>query len=70
MIKKVSAQEVRKANPVQVKFQAKFYPEDMAEVLIQDIMQKLLFLHIKEGILSGEIYCPSEIAKLLGLYAV
>jgi hypothetical protein len=47
LIKKVSAQQVRKANPVQVKFQAKFYPEDMAEVLIRDIMQKLFFLHIK-----------------------
>ncbi|CAO2628670.1 Ezr [Lemmus lemmus] len=68
--KKVSAQEVRKENPVQFKFRAKFYPEDVAEELIQDITQKLFFLQVKEGILSDEIYCPPETAVLLGSYAV
>ncbi|MEJ1275427.1 hypothetical protein NN561_006324 [Cricetulus griseus] len=68
--KKVSAQEVRKENPVQFKFRAKFYPEDVAEELIQDITQKLFFLQVKDGILSDEIYCPPETAVLLGSYAV
>lgn len=68
--KKVSAQEVRKENPVQFKFRAKFYPEDVSEELIQDITQKLFFLQVKEGILSDEIYCPPETAVLLGSYAV
>uniref|UniRef100_A0A2K5XVJ1 Ezrin n=1 Tax=Mandrillus leucophaeus TaxID=9568 RepID=A0A2K5XVJ1_MANLE len=68
--KKVSAQEVRKENPLQFKFRAKFFPEDVAEELIQDITQKLFFLQVKEGILSDEIYCPPETAVLLGSYAV
>ncbi|XP_067398592.1 ezrin isoform X1 [Emydura macquarii macquarii] len=68
--KKVSAQEVRKENPLQFKFRAKFFPEDVSEELIQDITQKLFFLQVKEGILSDEIYCPPETAVLLGSYAV
>uniref|UniRef100_A0A8B9BGG3 Ezrin n=1 Tax=Anser brachyrhynchus TaxID=132585 RepID=A0A8B9BGG3_9AVES len=68
--KKVSAQEIRKENPLQFKFRAKFFPEDVSEELIQDITQKLFFLQVKEGILSDEIYCPPETAVLLGSYAV
>ncbi|EPQ05264.1 Ezrin [Myotis brandtii] len=68
--KKVLAQEVRKENPLQFKFRAKFCPEDVSEELIQDIMQKLFFLHVKEGILSNEIYCPPETVVLLGSYAM
>ncbi|XP_004701985.2 ezrin [Echinops telfairi] len=68
--KKVSAQELRKENPLQFKFRAKFYPEDVPEELIQDITQKLFFLQVKDGILSDEIYCPPETAVLLGSYAV
>ncbi|KAM8945553.1 ezrin [Pelodytes ibericus] len=68
--KKVSAQEVRKENPLQFKFRAKFFPEDVSEELIQDITQKLFFLQVKEGILSDEVYCPPETAVLLGSYAV
>lgn len=30
-------QDVKKENPLQFKFRAKFYPEDVAEELIQDI---------------------------------
>uniref|UniRef100_G3T3I0 Ezrin n=1 Tax=Loxodonta africana TaxID=9785 RepID=G3T3I0_LOXAF len=68
--KKVSAQELRKETPLQFRFRAKFYPEDVPEELIQDITQKLFFLQVKEGILSDEIYCPPETAVLLGSYAV
>ena len=62
----VSAQEVRKENPLQFKFRARFYPEDVSEELIQDITQKLFFLQVKDGILSDEIYCPPETAGLRG----
>ncbi|KAM3932281.1 ezrin [Leptodactylus fuscus] len=68
--KKVSAQEVRKENPLHFKFRAKFFPEDVSEELIQDITQKLFFLQVKESILSDEVYCPPETAVLLGSYAV
>eukprot|EP00069_Balaena_mysticetus_P021659 bmy_13766T0 len=67
---KLDKKEVRKENPLQFKFRAKFYPEDVSEELIQDITQKLFFLQVKEGILSDEIYCPPETAVLLGSYAV
>ncbi|MEE6476148.1 hypothetical protein FKM82_010994 [Ascaphus truei] len=68
--KKVSSQEVKKENPLQFKFRAKFFPEDVSEELVQDITQKLFFLQVKEGILSDEVYCPPETAVLLGSYAV
>uniref|UniRef100_W5NHV7 Ezrin a n=1 Tax=Lepisosteus oculatus TaxID=7918 RepID=W5NHV7_LEPOC len=68
--KKVSAQDVKKENPFQFKFRAKFFPEDVSEELIQDITQKLFFLQVKEGILSDEVYCPPETAVLLASYAV
>ncbi|XP_075059225.1 ezrin [Mixophyes fleayi] len=68
--KKVSAQEVRKDNPLQFKFRTKFYPEDVSEELIQDITQKLFFLQVKDSVLSDEVYCPPETAVLLGSYAV
>lgn len=35
----VQQQDVRKESPLQFKFRAKFYPEDVAEELIQDITQ-------------------------------
>ncbi|CAL8317859.1 unnamed protein product [Merluccius merluccius] len=68
--KKVSSQDVKKENPLQFKFRAKFFPEDVAEELIQDITQKLFFLQVKEGILSDEVYCPPETAVLLASYSV
>ncbi|KAF4102456.1 ezrin a isoform X1 [Onychostoma macrolepis] len=68
--KKVSSQEVKQENPLQFKFRARYFPEDVAEELIQDITKKLFFLQVKEGILSDEIYCPPETAVLLASYSV
>ncbi|XP_002733683.1 radixin [Saccoglossus kowalevskii] len=68
--KKVLSQDVRKESPLQFKFRAKFYPEDVAEELIQEVTKRLFFLQIKESILSDEIYCPPETSVLLGSYAV
>uniref|UniRef100_A0A6Q2Y9Z2 FERM domain-containing protein n=1 Tax=Esox lucius TaxID=8010 RepID=A0A6Q2Y9Z2_ESOLU len=68
--KKVSSQDLKKENPLQFKFRAKFFPEDVSEELIQDITQKLFFLQVKEGILSDDIYCPPETAVLLASYSV
>lgn len=66
----VSSQDVKKENPLQFKFRAKFFPEDVSEELIQDITQKLFFLQVKESILSDEVYCPPETAVLLASYSV
>lgn len=66
----VVSQGVKKEIPLQFKLRAKFYPEDVAEELIQDITRKLFFLQVKEAILSEEIYCPPETTVLLASYAV
>ncbi|XP_051731047.1 ezrin b [Ctenopharyngodon idella] len=68
--KKVSSQDIKKENPIQFRFRAKFFPEDVADELIQDITQKLFFMQVKDGILSDEIYCPPETAVLLASYSV
>lgn len=63
-------QDVQKSDPLQFKFRAKFYPEDVAEELIQDITLRLFYLQVKNSILSDEIYCPPETSVLLASYAV
>jgi len=68
--KKVQSQDVRKENPLQFKFRAKFFPEDVSEELIQEVTQRMFFLQVKEGLLSDEIYCPPETSVLLASYAV
>ncbi|XP_061176424.1 radixin-like isoform X2 [Saccostrea echinata] len=67
--KKVLSQDVRKETPLQFKFRAKFFPEDVSEELIQEITQRMFFLQVKEGILNDEIYCPPETSVLLASYA-
>lgn len=53
-------QEVKKENPLQFKFRAKFYPEDVAEELIQDITLRLFYLQVKIYLINsfthGEIF--------------
>lgn len=64
------SQEVKKETPLQFKLLVKFYPEDAAEELIQDITRRLFFLQVKDAILNEEIYSPPETAVLLGSYAI
>ena len=51
-------------------FRIKFYPEDVAEELMQEITQHLFFLQVKEAILNMDIFCPPEASVLLASYAV
>lgn len=51
-------------------FMAKFFPENVAEELVQEVTQHMFFLQIKEAILSMEVYCPPEASVLLASYAV
>ena len=37
---------MKKESPLQFKFRAKFYPEDVAEELIQDITLRLFYLQV------------------------
>lgn len=51
-------------------FLAKFYPEEVADELVQEVTQHLFFLQVKQAILSMDIYCPPEASVLLASYAV
>lgn len=51
-------------------FLAKFYPEEVAEELVQEVTQHLFFLQVNRAILSMDIYCPPEASVLLASYAV
>lgn len=51
-------------------FLAKFYPEEVAEELVQEVTQHLFFLQVKQAILSMDIYCQPEASVLLASYAV
>ncbi|KAL5477303.1 hypothetical protein EMCRGX_G024083 [Ephydatia muelleri] len=71
--KKVVDQHVQKDPHDDVypfKFKAKFFPEDVAEELVQEITQHLFYLQVKEQILSEEIYCSPEASILLASYAI
>lgn len=46
MIFQVLNQEVKKESPLQFKFRAKFYPEDVSEEIIQDITLRLFYLQV------------------------
>lgn len=66
----VVRQDVKKEVPLQFKLRVKYYPEDVAEELIQEITRKLFFLQVKEAILLEEVYCPPETTVLLASYAI
>lgn len=59
-----------KDEPVSLNFRIKFFPEDVAEELMQEITQHLFFLQVKEAILNMDIFCPPEASVLLASYAV
>lgn len=49
-IAQVTQQDVKKENPLQFKFRAKFFPEDVSEELIQEITQRLFFLQVNKSV--------------------
>ncbi|CAB1340485.1 unnamed protein product [Coregonus sp. 'balchen'] len=61
--KKVSSQDVKKENPLQFKFRAKFFPEDVSEELIQDITQKQFFLQAKFGDFTRDLHRPGYLTS-------
>ncbi|KXJ12963.1 merlin [Exaiptasia diaphana] len=68
--KKVKKQEVDTKDPMTFNLRVKFYPEDVAEELVQEITKHLFFLQVKEAILNMDISCPPEASVLLASYAV
>ncbi|XP_043471527.1 merlin isoform X2 [Leptopilina heterotoma] len=68
--KKVQDQGISQQPTTPFMFLAKFYPEDVAEELVQEVTQHLFYLQVKQAILSMDIYCPPEASVLLASYAV
>ncbi|XP_025073786.1 moesin/ezrin/radixin homolog 2 isoform X2 [Pogonomyrmex barbatus] len=68
--KKVQDQGISQQPTTSFMLLAKFYPEDVAEELVQEVTQHLFFLQVKQAILSMDIYCPPEASVLLASYAV
>lgn len=68
--KKILSQDVKKDSVIQLKFLAKFFPEDVSAEIIQDITLRLFYLQVKEAIMNDEIYCPPETTVLLASYAL
>jgi len=68
--KKVTSQDIKKEQPYQFKFRAKFFPEDVANELIQEVTRKLIYYQVKDGILTETVYCPPETSVLLSSYAM
>ena len=56
--------------PASFIFLAKFYPEHIADEVIQEKTQHLFYLQVKQSIISMDVYCPPEAAVLLASYAV
>lgn len=54
-IAQVTQQDVKKENPLQFKFRAKFFPEDVSEELIQEITQRLFFLQVSNESIPFEM---------------
>lgn len=69
--KKVQNQGIRKdSSNTTFHFLGKFYPEEVADELVQEVTQHLFFLQVKQAILSMDVYCPPEASVLLASYAV
>ena len=59
-----------KDRTIDFQFRVKFFPEDVAEELVQEATQHLFYLQVKESILSEEVYCSPEASVLLASYAI
>jgi len=68
---KVLKQDIKKDGIIyKLDFKFRFYPENVADEVIQDVTLKNLFVQVKEDILNEAIYCPAEKAVLLASYQV
>ncbi|KAF2888628.1 hypothetical protein ILUMI_17545 [Ignelater luminosus] len=56
-------------NAQRLKYRVKYYPEDVAQELIEDTTIRYFYLQVRSAILSGKIYCPPETCVLLASYA-
>lgn len=63
--KKISSQDInKKEDPIKLTFKAKFFPESVADELLDPVVQRLFWKQIKQGIVEDTIYCPPELCVL------
>lgn len=68
--KKVLSQDVnKKQDPVELEFKAKYFPESVADELLDPVLQRLFWKQIKAGIVTDAIYCPPELCVLFAAQA-
>nr|ADY38950.1 tegument antigen [Raillietina tetragona] len=67
--KKISSNDFAPGSEYDFKFMVKFYPENVEEELIQTCTITHFYLQVKNDIMSGKIYCPTDTAVLLASYA-
>ena len=63
-------QDVPKESSIDFLLLGKFFPEDIAQELSEEMTQHLFFLQVKKSIINMDIYCPTETAVLLASYAL
>jgi len=68
--KRVAEQKIKKEATTQFKFRVQFFPENVADEIIQETTLRLLYLQVRSNILSEKIHCPAEKAVLLSSYGV
>lgn len=63
--KKISGQDInKKADPIELNFKAKFFPESVNDELLDTVVQRIFWKQIKAGIVDDTIYCPPELCVL------
>lgn len=71
--KKISKQitsKIGQSKNIHLKLKFKFFPENVTEDVIQDVTVRLLYLQIKDEILTENLHCPADKAVILASYAV
>lgn len=59
--KKVLGQDMQKESQLQFQFRVKFYPEDVTKELSwSTVTTRLLYLQLKDAILTDKIHCPPK----------
>ncbi|KAI1714467.1 ezrin/radixin/moesin family domain-containing protein [Ditylenchus destructor] len=69
MEKKLLQQDVKHCG-FRFTFQVAFYPEGIEEEIIQEITLRYFYMQVKELIISGRIYCPSDKCIVLASHIV
>eukprot|EP00039_Didymoeca_costata_P018853 m.335257 g.335257 ORF g.335257 m.335257 type:complete len:384 (+) comp17554_c0_seq1:140-1291(+) len=69
--KKILSQDLnKKEDPIVLQFKAKFFPESVNDEIKTNVIQRLFWKQIKQGIVEDTIYCPPELCVLFAAQAM